>query len=75
MSDSFLKKLFCGKSIKAFRKCYFRNVILYFLTKKITCVNDIGAYFTEYVLDVISCEIILLTYFEIRGFECHWGLS
>ena len=26
-------------------------------------------------LHVISCEIIILLSFEIRGFERHWGLS
>ena len=48
--DSFLKKIFYGKSIKTFKKFCFHNLILYFLTKVITRINDIGAYFIEYVM-------------------------
>ena len=48
--DSFLKKIFYGKLIKTSKKSCFQNLILHFLTKVITLVNDIGAYFVEYVM-------------------------
>ena len=50
ITDSFLKKMFYGKLIKTFKKSGFHNLILYFLTKEITRINDIGAYFVEYVM-------------------------
>ena len=50
ISDSLPKKMFHGKLIKTFKKSCFHNLILSFLTKVITRVNDIGAYFIEYVM-------------------------
>ena len=50
ISDSFLQKMFYGKLIKTFKKPFFHNLILYFWKKVITRVNDVGAYFIEYVM-------------------------
>ena len=50
ISDSFVKKLFYGKSIKSVKKSCFDN-LLYFLIKVIARLNDIGACFIEYVFE------------------------
>ena len=44
-------KMSYGKSIKTFKKSCFHNLILYFLTKVMTRVNDVGTYFIEYVFE------------------------
>ena len=46
----FSKKIFYRKLMKTFKKSCFHNLILYFLSKVITRVDDIGAYFIEYVM-------------------------
>ena len=50
-----------------FKKPCFHNLILHFLTKVLTCLNDIGAYFIEYVLNVISCELIFPMYLRLES--------